>query len=278
MRRQDISIGTSGWKFDDWAGSFYPLRVPPSKWLEYYSARFPIGEINSTYYRIAGHATYAGIVAKTPPEFRLFVKVHGDVTHTRTAPAESLRILLEVIAPIIEANKLLGLLAQFPTAFEFTDANLNYLRFLRDQLSGHRLCVEFRHASWDTDDAREKIRAERLTWVSPDEPQIAGLMSQALYATADCAYVRLHGRNARTWNDRSSGDRYDFNYSRAELGQIAHAILGLPDAVNRAFVLFNNCYHGQAAVNATWLQRWLTGIDEEGEPSSANGLHLFSDS
>src|SRR5512146_2288410 len=40
---QDIRIGTSGWRFEDWAGTFYPLRVPQTKWLEYYAARFPVG-------------------------------------------------------------------------------------------------------------------------------------------------------------------------------------------------------------------------------------------
>ncbi|MBI5059841.1 DUF72 domain-containing protein [candidate division KSB1 bacterium] len=278
MRRQDISVGTSGWKFDDWAGTFYPLRVPRSKWLEFYAARFPVGEINSTYYRIAGRATYAGIAGKTPAGFRLFAKVHGDVTHSRSEPAESMRALLGGLAPLTERGKLLGLLAQFPAAFQRSDSNIDYLLRVRDLCASRSLYVEFRHRSWDCDGVRATLRDEGVSWVSPDEPQLESLMPPALHVTGDYAYVRLHGRNARAWNDRTAGDRYDYNYSVDELVSVGQKLLGLPDSVKRAFVLFNNCYHGQAATNAIWLQRWLGDTNHEDDSASENGLHLFTDS
>ncbi|MDD5088438.1 MAG: DUF72 domain-containing protein [bacterium] len=257
----DISVGTSGWKFDDWAGTFYPLRVPKNKWLEYYAARFPIGEINSTYYRIAPPSVYDAIARKTPSEFRLFVKVHGDVTHSRSDPLGSLRCLLQAIQPLRESGKLLGLLAQFPREFRFSASNLSYLLMLAERCSGACLCVEFRHGSWVCEEAIAPLRENGIAWVTPDEPALPDLVPFRLITTADIAYIRLHGRNATAWRDPSAGDRYDYDYSEQELTTIGEAILRSEVSVKAGYILFNNCHLGQAPRNAWWMQTWLNGHD-----------------
>jgi len=47
-----IYIGTSGWSYKDWGGSFYPADVPPSRRLQFYATRFPTVEVNGTFYRL----------------------------------------------------------------------------------------------------------------------------------------------------------------------------------------------------------------------------------
>ncbi len=192
-----IKIGTSGWKFDDWAGSFYPLRVPQTKWLEYYAARFPIGEINSTYYRIAPQAAFAGDRRTDAASFQLFAKVHADVTHAREHPGDSLRALLAALLPLKDAGKLLGLLAQFPNRFQY---------YARERwricctcaicCAGERLCVEFRHRSWLEDEPLAAVRESGLTWVCPDEPELPDLMPRRFLATSDMS-VRAAARAQR---------------------------------------------------------------------------------
>ena len=257
MRPQDIKIGTSGWRFEDWAGTFYPLRVPQTKWLEYYAARFPVGEINSTYYRIPPARSFETINAKTPDDFKIFAKVHGDVTHARKEVADSMQRLLASLMPLRESKKLIGLLAQFPTNFHFNSESVRYLENLCALCTGIALCVEFRHNSWDRDDAGEQIRSAGLTWVSVDEPTLDGLMSPRVRVTSDIAYVRLHGRNAAAWYNRSAGNRYDYDYSGQELEEWGEKLLTGATPARRAFVLFNNCYHGQAPRNAQWLMKWM---------------------
>ncbi len=257
MRAEDIRIGTSGWKFDDWAATFYPLRVPQTKWLEYYAARFPVGEINSTYYRIAPAKAYEGISKRTPNEFRLFAKVHADVTHARVNVGESMRQLRDSLEPLRESGKLLGLLAQFPASFHLGDANLSYLRDVQQMAVDVPLCVEFRHRAWDHPDILEQVREAGLTWVSADEPGLPDLMPADLHVTSEMLYLRLHGRNAAAWYNRSAGDRYDYSYSAEELSEVGLKLFDTPRTARRAFVFFNNCYHGQAPTNAKWLTAWL---------------------
>jgi uncharacterized protein YecE (DUF72 family) len=273
-----ISIGTSGWKFDDWAGTFYPLRVPQTMWLVYYAARFPIGEINSTYYRIAPLAAYAGIARRTPESFRLFAKVHADVTHTREHPGDSLRALRAALQPLTDAGKLLGLLAQFPNRFHFTREAMAYLLHLRELCARERLCVEFRHSSWLEAEALEAVREAGLTWVCPDEPDLPDLMPRRVLATSDMLYVRLHGRNARAWYDRSAGDRYDYLYSEDELQTVGREIAQGLASVTHGYVLFNNCHGGQAPRNALRLINWFTGESgaDAGE-QGGNGFTLSAD-
>ena len=276
MRAEDISVGTSGWKFDDWAGNFYPFRVPQSKWLEYYAARFPVGEINSTYYRIAPASVYAAIARKTPSEFRFFAKLHADATHKRENPGESLRALISALDPLRAANKLVGLLAQFPASFRFSGENVNYVSRLRDQCSDIRLCVEFRHRTWSGDEALDRVRETGLTWVSPDEPALPDLMPPRFAATSDVLYVRLHGRNAAAWYNRDAGDRYDYDYSTEELTAVGRRLLEMTSPARRAFVLFNNCCAGKAPRNAWWLKNWLAASSASGGNTSSSNDLTFS--
>lgn len=277
MQPSDIRIGTSGWKFDDWAGTFYPLRVPQTKWLEYYAARFPVGEINSTYYRIAPAAAWAGVDRKTPAGFEFFAKVHSNVTHTREEPETAMRELLNALQPLRESGKLTGLLAQFPNAFHYSAENAAYLERVREQCDDIRLCVEMRHHSWADGEALARVRKAGLTWVSVDEPELPELMPRGLTATSDILYLRLHGRNAAAWYDRRAGDRYDYNYSAEELAVYGRQLLESGPEVSRAYVLFNNCYHGQAPGNAAWLQSWLGSGTTTAGPSGSDELTLSAD-
>jgi uncharacterized protein YecE (DUF72 family) len=276
MRPADIEIGTSGWKFDDWAGNFYPLRVPQNKWLEYYSARFPIGELNSTYYRIAPSSVYAAIARKTPPQFRLFAKVHSDVTHRREDPEASMHSLLAALEPLRADGKLLGLLAQFPGNFRYQPESLDYLHRVRDLCRDNRLCVEFRHRGWANADAVEQIANAGLAWVSPDEPPLPDLLPPDLVATSDILYVRLHGRNSAAWYNREAGDRYDYDYSTEELTALGQKLLGAGASARHAFVLFNNCYAGKAPRNAWWLKNWLAASTSDGGDSAPSNDFTLS--
>jgi len=270
MQPATIEIGTSGWKFDDWAGPFYPVRVPQSRWLEYYAARFSIGEINSTYYRIAPRSVYAAIARKTPDHFRVLAKVHADVTHKRQDPDGSLRALQAALQPLRESGKLIGLLAQFPGGFHLGPESLEYVARLRDQCEGENLCTEFRHRSWLCDEAIESLRSAGITWVCPDEPELPDLLPFKLVTTTDLLYVRLHGRNAPAWRNPRVGDRYDYDYSESELTSLGERLLDFQAPVTRAYVLFNNCYAGQAPRNAWWLKAWLA---RRQNPAADTSLH-----
>ena len=90
-----------------------------------------------------------------------------------------------------------------------------------------------------------------------DEPRLPGLMPPVTMLTAEDAYVRLHGRNADNWWGRGGGDRYDYDYSKAELEEWVRKIADLAQRARSTYVFFNNCHAGHAARNAKLMQELL---------------------
>ena len=105
--------------------------------------------------------------------------------------------------------------------------SLEYIEWAAGQLQGDRMLVEFRHRSWFEDENRADVLSflEELgaTNVVVDAPktEAKNLVPTVVAATSPLAYVRLHGRNAATWNVRggSASDRFDYLYTREELSE-----------------------------------------------------------
>ncbi|HPI33126.1 MAG TPA: DUF72 domain-containing protein, partial [candidate division Zixibacteria bacterium] len=91
----EIRIGTSGFSFEDWRGSFYPETIDKGKMLDYYVERFSTVEINSTYYRIPHPAVMRNLAKKAPEGFDFVVKLPQSVTHRRQDIEEDLRQFLQ---------------------------------------------------------------------------------------------------------------------------------------------------------------------------------------
>ena len=78
-----ILIGTSGYNYPEWKGSFYPSDLPASKMLPYYASKFPTVEINYTFYRMPTPKLIAGWRAQVPPTFRFTLKAPKRITHDK---------------------------------------------------------------------------------------------------------------------------------------------------------------------------------------------------
>src|SRR5258707_6895392 len=74
-------VGTSGFQYPEWRGTFYPEKFPPAKMLPFYAERFSTTEINYTFYRIPNHKTIGGWDSSTPEHFRFALKAPQKVTH-----------------------------------------------------------------------------------------------------------------------------------------------------------------------------------------------------
>ena len=202
-----IVIGTSGYSFPDWVGTFYPIHTERSRMLDFYAKQFPAVEVNSTYYRIPPPSTMHAMERKTPPGFEFVVKTHHDMTHKQSLDPELYDSLQRAVAPLQDAGKLSGLLAQFPRGFHRTQEHERFLLDLKRRLPDAPLFVEFRHDSWIADDLFPWLREHGLRFVSVDEPDLPGLIGTYARATGDLAYVRFHGRNKRTWHMPRPGER-----------------------------------------------------------------------
>ncbi|MGH7742320.1 MAG: DUF72 domain-containing protein [Candidatus Eiseniibacteriota bacterium] len=257
-----VLVGTSGYSFPDWVGPFYPSGTRSGEFLSFYARHFGVVEVNSTYYRIPQPRMLWQMEQKTPDGFRFVVKLHQSMTHEGSLDPASFRDFLAALTPLKDAGKYDGLLAQFPWAFRFSPRSLDHLRALRERLPGEPLFVEFRHASWTEPSVPARLREQHLGFCAVDEPDLPGLMPAVTHVTAEDAYVRLHGRNAQNWWARpiagqSQGDRYDYDYSPAELGEWVKKVAELATQARRTYVFFNNCHAGQAARNAALMKELL---------------------
>src|SRR5260370_7506801 len=76
-----IWVGTSGYNYPEWKGSFYPAGLAAAKMLPYYAARFPTVEINYTFYRMPNEKLVAGWAAQTPSPYKLTLKAPRRISH-----------------------------------------------------------------------------------------------------------------------------------------------------------------------------------------------------
>ena len=117
-------IGTSGYSFADWVGTFYPPKTRPGDMLAEYVRHFEAAEINFTFYRVPTARTIAAITARTPPGFRLWVKANQQTTHRGDLGVTD--AFMDGIQPAIDAGKLAGVLLQFPQRFHRTIEDFGY--------------------------------------------------------------------------------------------------------------------------------------------------------
>ncbi|MGA2112744.1 MAG: DUF72 domain-containing protein [Anaerolineales bacterium] len=242
-------VGTSGFSYKDWIGPVYPASLPEKEWLGYLARQFPTVELNVTFYRVPSVRTVAGWVDKTPEGFLFSVKAFQGLTHDRQGP--DFAGFLESLRPLSESGKLGCVLAQFPYSFHDNAENREYLARLREGLGDLPLVVEFRNGGWVRADTFGFLRGLKLGFCNVDEPALKGLMPRVCVSTGPVGYVRFHGRNAAKWFEHEQAwQRYDYTYSREELGEWVPRLKQLEEETEVALVYFNNHFRGQAVQGA----------------------------
>ena len=178
-------IGTSGFSYPAWRGSFYPEKLPPSRMLEFYAERLGTVEINNTFYRMPKAEILRGWAAATPAGFRFAPKAPQQITHRQklVGSADSVAFFLAAIEAL--GDKLGPTLFQLPP---FLRKDLPRLTdFLAQIPAGARAAFEFRHASWFSDDVYEALRAHGAALCLADAEDL----STPVVATAGWGYLRL---------------------------------------------------------------------------------------
>jgi uncharacterized protein YecE (DUF72 family) len=238
-----IRIGCSGWNYEHWRdGVFYPPRLPPRRWLEFYARHFDTVEINATFYRLPKEQAVANWVRETPSEFVFAVKMSRYVTHVkrlRDLPP-SIELFYSRIRPLARSPKLGPVLWQLPANFHRDDERL---AAVLEALPPGRHCFEFRHESWFGDEVYELLRRHEAALVIGDTPERP---FQTHELTADWTFVRFH----RGTRGRRS------NYSERELEQWAQRIETWARRVD-VYAYFNNDRNGFAVRNGLWLRKRL---------------------
>ena len=214
-----IWVGTSGYNYPEWRGSFYPEKFPTTKMLPYYAERFTTVEVNYTFYRMPNTKTIAGWNAETPAGFAFALKAPRRITHDARLKdvVERLRYFFDTVRAL--GPKLGPVLFQLPPSFKKNLDRLgDVLAFLPADL---RFAFEFRHESWFDGDVYALLRTVNAALCIAD----AGKGTTPIVPTADFGYLRLRDKGyttedlkkwAKTVNGFGTGWQDTFIYFKHE--------------------------------------------------------------
>jgi uncharacterized protein YecE (DUF72 family) len=257
-------IGPAGWAYKDWWGIVYPAKKPRDFHEARYLARyFDTIEINVSFYRPLVAKTSAFWVehVRANPNFRFTAKLWRGFTHERNAGDLDRQMFLDGMAPLLESGRLGALLLQFPWSFRNTEENREYVARLGDQFSEAPLVLEVRHGSWSEAGTLDFLERRNIGVCNIDQPLIGKSLAPSAMTTSAVGYVRLHGRNYKSWFTENSfaGERYNYLYSVDELEPWIDRIKTVEHTARDTYVVTNNHYLGKAVVNAFEMISILRG-------------------
>lgn len=291
-------VGTASWTDRTLiaCGRFYPPQAKTAEArLRYYATQFPVVEVDSSYYAMPSVATAENWAERTPEDFVFSVKAFRLFTGHQTALAVMHRDLQpalatqgppvvyyqdvagelrdelwhrfkQTLAPLRQAGKLAAVHFQFAPWVQRNRRGRLHVEECVARMVGHQVAVEFRHESW----FQPEVTASTLDWlrslgavhVVVDGPQgFSNSVPPIWEATQpNLAILRLHGRNAASWNVRgavASSSRFDYVYREDELRELVPRIESLAERVDRLLVVFNTNNEDQGQRNGRALMALL---------------------
>jgi len=288
----NIYYGTASWtdKTLIESGRFYPKDADkPAERLGFYADRFPLVEVDSTYYALPSERNASLWIERTPMHFVFNIKAFALLTHHSVGPrglparireqlpsdkkrfyrkdlppeelAQVEDMFVGALKPLDDAGRLGAILFQFPHWFVPSRENRDYLKQLAETFP-YRIAVEFRGGGWmkDTRSIERTIAllAELgLAYVVVDEPQgFKTSVPPVVAATSPTlSMIRFHGHNADNWEKRgiSAAERFRYLYSEDELAEWVEPAKELAGKSEQLHILMNNCYEDYGVRNAAQI-------------------------
>lgn len=287
-----VLVGVASWTDPTMTarGVFYPEGVKsPEARLRHYASRFPLVEVDSTYYAIPARRMAEHWVERTPEHFTFNVKAHALMTgqpsevarlpralrealpaslagrdriYATDLPAELVdevwRQFLDALEPLREARRLGAVLLQFPRWVDATRGNARLIVAAGERLRGWPVAVELRNHGWFEGATRDRtlalLREHGLAHVAVDGPP--GFESSvpfvAAVTTPRLAMLRFHGRNTDTWEAKVTrvADRFRYLYDETQIAEWLPAISAISEQAEQVHLVFNNCYGNYGTTNA----------------------------
>ena len=213
-----LHVGTSGYSYGEWKGTFYPKGMPASKMLAFYGERFDTVEINNTFYRMPQPSMLETWATQVPPSFLFALKAPHWITQKKPEDAA------DAVARFYEVATALGPHLG-PLLFRVQESTVKDVPRLRAFLAplppAPRVTMEFRHDSWCDDEVYALLRERDVAMCLSDTDDVTD-PAALVVPTASWGYLRLR----RT------------EYPSAMLGQWRERIEAQP--WDEAFVFFKH--------------------------------------
>lgn len=251
MGRSALHIGTSGWHYDHWQGTFYPSELNKGQMLDYYAGLFHTVEINNSFYQLPSEETLRKWRQGTPDGFLFAVKASRYITHMKKLkdPEEPVSNFLERVEVLGE--KLGPIIFQLPPRWKFNPERFH--AFLETLPGGHSYAFEFRDDSWFDQRVYQELEEHGMAFCIYE---LSGRISPKK-VTADFVYIRLHG----------PGGPYQGKYDNRVLAGWAGALSAWLGKGKEIYCYFDNDEKGFAAQNALSLK----DMAEKAESSLGKG-------
>ncbi len=204
----NLYVGTSGYSYKEWKGTFYPEDLPDKQMLRYYGERFRAVEINNTFYRMPRESVLEAWADEVPSNFKFVLKASQRITHLQRLKdaTDSVAYLLKVAGLLKE--RLGPLLFQLPP---FLKKDTPRLRdFLAVLPADCRAAFEFRHQSWFDEEIFGVLRDhEAVLCIAEAENDL----KIPFVSTADWGYLRLRrpdygDRELKAWGEKVQGQNW----------------------------------------------------------------------
>lgn len=287
-----VLVGIASWTDPSMTarGVFYPDRMTKAEErLKYYASRFPMVEVDSTYYALPSRSTAQLWAERTPEGFTFNVKAHALMTgqpsevarlpkdvkallpeslatksriYATDLPPEILDAVwlwfLDALEPLRESGRMGAILMQFPKWITPTRENAALIEDARRRLEGWKVAVEFRNKLWLEDRLRQRtldlLTRNEMAFVCVDSPPgFSSSMPRIAETTSGkLAVVRFHGRNTDTWEAKVTqvSQRFRYLYDETELREWLPGIRAISEQAEEVHLVFNNCYGNYATTNA----------------------------
>ncbi|MDQ6622199.1 MAG: DUF72 domain-containing protein [Verrucomicrobiota bacterium] len=231
----ELWIGTSGFQYKEWKGSFYPEDLPASKMLAYYAERFATTEVNYTFHRIPSAKTIEGWWKGTPERFCFSLKAPQKVTHWSKLRncGDTLRFFHQVVCDL--EKKLGCVLFQLPPTLKKDAALLE--AFLQDIPDGMRAAFEFREPGWFSDDIFELLKRKNLALCIAESEKL----NTPNESTADYGYLRLRRED----------------YGEADIARWSEAVRARSNEWSDAYVYFK---HEESGIGPKLAQQMMARL------------------
>ncbi len=239
-----VWIGTSGYVYKHWRkGVFYPAGLRIREELAYYAARFSTVELNNPFYRLPTTEMFARWRDATPDHFHFAVKASRFITHIKRLVNVGDEVALFMERATHLGTKLGPVLFQLPPTQQLDLPRLeNFLSLLP---SGHHWVLEFRHASWHTQEVYRVLARHQVALCIP----VGGGLHPDRITTAPFTYIRLHrGKEPRG------------GFTPSELRTWARQVRSLAGTGKEIYLYFNNDWEGFAIRDAMALKRLLAPL------------------
>ncbi|HET8963060.1 MAG TPA: DUF72 domain-containing protein, partial [Chitinophagales bacterium] len=227
-----------------WKGAFYPGKLPPAKWLAFYSSVFNTVELNSPFYRIPKPADIKRQYDSTPEKFKFSVKMNRYITHTlKLKKSQSAILEFQDLFQASLKEKLHKFLFQMPPSFRYSEENLELI--CENIPRGKQNVIELRDSSWWNKDVEMAFKKMEYTFCNIDHPKLKTYFEK----TSNDFYFRLHG----------SPELFKSSYSDNELEKFYNCF-PIADSYT---VYFNNTFYDAAYKNALFLKGKLKSTLEK---------------